>query len=243
MPLHQFTFGLIALGLISCSTPATESHSKDTASYPDIQVVGTMKRVMWNGELDSRIDLDTLANKNGLYGLGPQMGLKGELMINDGICYLSKVTADSSITVEKGYAVSAPFFVYAHVNKWEEEELPANIKSIQAIEIYLEQQTKAMKRPFAFKLVGKIKKAVIHIQNLPTGSKVSSPEEAHQGQVDYRLENENAEIIGFFSTNHQGVFTHHDSYVHMHLITADKSKMGHLDEIEIDSMKLFLPKE
>jgi acetolactate decarboxylase len=29
----------------------------------------------------------------------------------------------------------------------------------------------------------------------------------------------------------------------MHLITKDESKMGHLDELEIKKMKLYLPKK
>ncbi len=89
---------------------------------------------------------------------------------------------------------------------------------------------------------GTISNALIHIQNLPKGAKVSSPEEAHQGQVNYELKDEEVEIIGFFSTKHQGIFTHHDSFLHMHLITKDKSKMGHLDELEISEMTLYLPK-
>ena len=85
-------------------------------------------------------------------------------------------------------------------------------------------------------------KAKIHIQNLPKGAIVTSPAEAHQGQIDYVLLNEDVTIIGFFSTEHKGIFTHHDSTIHLHLITKDESKMGHLDALEIDNMQLYLPK-
>lgn len=68
--------------------------------------------------------------------------------------------------------------------------------------------------------MGTVASAVIHIQNLPLGTKVSSPEEAHQGQRNYLIEEESVEVVGFFSTKHQGVFTHHNSFVHMHLINA-----------------------
>jgi acetolactate decarboxylase len=49
------------------------------------------------------------------------------------------------------------------------------------------------------------------------------------------------EIIGFFSTEHKGVFTHHDSFLHMHLITKDKEKMGHLDAATFDRINVHLP--
>jgi acetolactate decarboxylase len=45
------------------------------------------------------------------------------------------------------------------------------------------------------------------------------------------LQQAEVDMIGFFSTRHKGVFTHHDSNVHMHLITSDKKTMGHLDEV------------
>jgi acetolactate decarboxylase len=122
-------------------------------------------------------------------------------------------------------------------------ELPSNVKTIQDLEKFIDNKTTESKRPFAFKLIGKVSSAIIHIQNLPRGTKVSSPDEAHQGQVNYNIANQDAEIIGFFSTEHKGVFTHHDSFLHMHLITTDNSKMGHLDELEIGEMKLYLPKK
>jgi acetolactate decarboxylase len=74
---------------------------------------------------------------------------------------------------------------------------------------------------------------------------VSSPEEAHQGQTNYELENINSDIIGFFSTQHQTIFTHHDTFLHMHLINKDRQKMGHLDKVlfKKGSMKLYMPTE
>ncbi|WP_234423410.1 MULTISPECIES: acetolactate decarboxylase [Aquimarina] len=227
--------------LLSCNSVKKETISDDT--YSDIIIVGAMKNVMWKGELSSSIDLDTISNKKGLYGLGPESYLTGELLINNGQNYVSKVTSDSTMVVEKRFNVSAPFFVYANINEWDEIELPSNITTTQDLEKFIDERTTENKRPFAFKLIGNVSKAIIHVQNLPEGTKVSSPDEAHQGQTNYELKNEETEIVGFFSTKHKGVFTHHDSYLHMHLITKDKSKMGHLDKLEIENMKLYLPKK
>lgn len=238
MSLNQIAIGLLTIGLVSCN-----STSKETETYPDINIVGAMKNVMWKGELGSSIDLDTVSDKNGLYGLGPESYLTGELLINNGKSYISKVLSDSTMTVEKRFDVSAPFFVYGNVIEWNEIELPSGLKTIQDLEKFMDNNTIDFKRPFAFKLIGKISSAIIHIQNLPEGTKVSSPDDAHQGQTNYNAENEAAEIIGFFSTEHKGVFTHHDTFLHMHLITNDETKMGHLDELEIGEMKLYLPKK
>src|SRR5690606_15296687 len=96
------------------------------------------------------------------------------------------------------------------------------------------------KRPFAFRLTGKISKAIIHVVNLPSGSLVSSPDEAHRGQVNYKLTDSDVEALGFFSRRHKGIFTHHDSNMHLHLIMQDKSMMGHVDKLEFEKQALTL---
>lgn len=236
----KFLSAILALTIFACKTNTKTPEISET--YQDIAIVRAMKNVMWDGALEGAILLDTIANKNGLYGLGPKSFLTGELTIFDGHSYVSKVTSDSTMVVEETYNVSAPFFVHANIIEWEPIELPSSLKTIPQLELFIDSNTKAFKRPFTFKLHGTIANANIHIQNLPEGSKVSSPKEAHQGQVNYPLKNETVDIVGFFSTEHQGIFTHHDSFMHMHLITQDRKKMGHLDDIEIENMVLYLPK-
>jgi acetolactate decarboxylase len=94
-------------------------------------------------------------------------------------------------------------------------------------------------------LEGIVEKATIHVVDLPKGIQVRSPQDAHKGQKNYTLHHVPSDIIGFFSTEHKAIFTHHDTFVHMHLVTADRKQMGHLDEVFFNksSMKLYLPME
>lgn len=242
--IHKLiVLGILTIGMIGCNSILKENKEKDTETYSNIRVVGAMKNVMWKGELGSSINLDTISDRKGLYGLGPVSYLTGELLINNGESYTAKVTSDSTMVVEKRYDISAPFFVYANITEWDEIKLPPHVKTIQDVEKFIDDKTSYFKRPFTFKLIGRVSNAIVHIQNLPEGTKVSSPDDAHQGQTNYDITDEDVEIIGFFSTEHKGVFTHHDSFLHMHLITKDESKMGHLDELEIEEMKLHLPKK
>lgn len=207
-----------------------------------IKVVGAMKNVMRKGQLFGTIALDTIANKKKLYGLGPVEFLTGELLIVDGKAYQSTVLSAKTMKVEENFSVKAPFFVYANVSSWQEQTLPDSVKSLVELESFLEKLTKNIIQPFAFKLIGTIKSANIHIVNLPAGTKVSSPEDAHQGQTNYQLTDKEVEIIGFFSKQHQAIFTHHDTFIHTHLITKDKSMMGHLEAVsfEAKNVKLYL---
>jgi acetolactate decarboxylase len=230
--------GLTILTLTSCSSKAQQTTN-------EVKIVGEMKNVMWKGQLYGNINLDTIANKTNLYGLGPVEYLSGEILIIDGKSYKSTVTSDTTMKVEETYDIKAPFFGYTNVSKWTEQTLPDSIQTIQQLETYLDKVTKKVPRPFMFKLAGTVELATIHIVNLPKGSKVNSPDEAHKGQKNYELKNEQADIIGFFSTKHKAIFTHHDTFLHMHLMTTDKQKMGHLDEVlfKKGTMKLYLPTE
>ncbi|RRN77952.1 alpha-acetolactate decarboxylase [Pseudoxanthomonas sp. SGD-10] len=239
--LTHFKNVLISLFLLSLT--ACNSVTQQTNS--EVTIIGEMRKVMWKGELGGNILLDTIADKSGLYGLGPVEYLSGEILIIDGKSYKSTVVSDTSMLVEETYNIKAPFFGYANVGKWHEHALPDSIQTIQQLELYLDDITKSSKRPFMFKLSGEVEHAIFHIVNLPKGSKVSSPEEAHQGQVNYTLQDDKVDIVGFFSTEHQRIFTHHDTFLHMHLITKDRKKMGHLDELLLKSggVKLYLPEQ
>ncbi|MDX5482082.1 MAG: acetolactate decarboxylase [Hymenobacteraceae bacterium] len=240
--LAASVLGLAALLTIGCSSAAQKSGDE---AAPKVQVVGEMKNVMRKGQLEGTIHLDTISNRQHLYGLGPVEYLAGELMILDGRSYKATVATDSTIRVEETFDVKAPFFGYAHVPRWREQELPENISNLTQLERYLDELTTTARRPFLFRLEGEVENAKIHVVNLPEGTKVSSPEQAHLGQKNYQLEDREAEIIGFFSKEHKAIFTHHDTYQHLHLLTADKRMMGHLDEVtfKAGAMKLYLPEE
>lgn len=238
MKFKTTLLGLTILTLTSCISKAQQTTN-------EVKVVGEMKNVMWNGQLYGNIQLDTITNKTNLFGLGPVEYLSGEILIIDGKSYKSTVVSDTTMKLEETYDIKAPFFGYANISKWTEQTLPDSIQTIQQLEKYLDNVTKSSPRPFMFKLTGTVEQATIHIVNLPKGSKVSSPDEAHKGQKNYELKNEQSEIVGFFSTEHKAIFTHHDTFIHMHLITTDRKKMGHLDEVlfEKGTMKLYLPTE
>lgn len=234
---------VIALGIIVLfSLMGFDVKAQESTNIPKIS--GAMKNVMWKGQLYGTIHLDTIANKQHLYGLGPVEYLSGEILIFDGIAYKSTVVSDTEMIVTEDYNLKAPFFVHANIKQWEEHIMPDSIQTIQQLENYLDQLTQSVQRPFMFKMNGVVEAATIHIVNLPKGSKVSSPEEAHKGKTNYFLKEENVDILGFFSTEHKSILTHHDTYVHLHLITADRKQMGHLDDVVFKqgTMKIYLPK-
>ena len=73
--------------------------------------------------------------------------------------------------------------------------------------------------------------------------KEHSPEIHKKSKVFYPITEERTDIPGFYSQNHAGIFTHHDSFIHAHIINADRSKMGHLDQIDMKAgaVSVYLP--
>lgn len=211
----------------------------------EVHIVGAMKNVMRKGELFATIDLDSLSNKTHLYGMGPVEYLIGEITVVNGRSFKSTIQSNGEMKLEETFDVKAPFFGFARIDSWKEIELPDSIHSIAQLESFLNETTQERTRSYFFKLKGNVSNAKIHVVNLPKGSKVSSPDDAHVGQAVFSIKDKDAEIIGFFSTEHQTIFTHHSTFLHMHLITDDLLQMGHVDELKIDSNKimLFLPAE
>lgn len=197
----------------------------------EVRFSGSMRNTMRMGKIQRTISLDTISNKSGLCGIGPLENLQGEIMMLDGESYVSRVNGKAGMEVKPTFDAGAPFFVYANAEHWKEYGLPKFVSDLSSLEKFLSEKTEGQQKPFVFKLSGKVVHSGIHVVNLPEGRTVSSPEEAHEGMVHFEIENENCDIIGFFSTKHQGVFTHHDTFMHLHLINSDRNKMGHVETL------------
>ncbi len=203
---------------------------------------GEMMKVFQKGEIAGAISIDSIDPKMNLYGIGPLADLKGEIMISDGHCYISKVNGDGKIGITESYNVKAPFFVYANVSRWTIMSLPDSVTSMKQLEGYLDVVTKYNTRPFCFKIEAVVN-AEMHVANLPDNAIVKSSKDVFKNQKNIKLKNTPVEIVGFFSTEHGGIFTHHDSFIHAHVMTKDKTKMGHCDKIlfKKKTARLYLP--
>lgn len=211
-------------------------HSKE---MNNVKIIGLMSDVMWKGKMDGLISTDTISFK-GTYGLGPLENLKGEVLVFDGTTYISGINSNEKLYVNKVEAAKSPFFVYATEKNLEKVPLPSNVNDLSSLEKYIDQKFSKIEIPFVFILKGKWKNLNIHSVNLPAGSIVSSPKEAHKGLKNFTYENIDGYIVGFFSRKHQTVFTHHDSFIHCHFVSEDKKIMGHVDSFNINNQTVSM---
>ena len=218
-------------------------HHIDAQTQHTVIVKGAMKDAMWKGEIEGKIAIDTITDQENLFGIGPIEFISGEIMVVNGKIYSSRVVSKNEMKVLEGEELKAPFFVYANVPEWEEIEFPGELRTMSELENFLvELKTD---QPFAFRIEGFMDTAIIHVVNLPAGKKISSPEEAHEGKTTFEVIAKPFNIVGFFSTKHQGIFTHHNSFLHMHLITLDREMMGHVDDMVFSGGKIrvYIPRD
>jgi len=220
---------LLALSLTLLLVSCNNLHKTSS-----IEVVGQMRDVMWKGDLAGKISTDSLSDPNA-YGLGPIEYLSGEVLLFEGQTFISKVIDSAVHRVTPVTAVKAPFFVYSkesHLNSISVSPLELSLKSTEELidALYLDYD-----KPLLVRIDGVFKKITVHSVNLPEGSSVSSPDQAHKGLTQYSYENLSGSIVGFFSRKHKAIFTHHDSFLHAHFISDDRSVMGHVDSVLFNS--------
>lgn len=225
----------VVFTFLSCKKDKLNTESK-------IKTVSAMKNVMMEGDLSGKIRLDSLKSDKHLFGLGPIADMKGEITIYKGKTYQSSYNDKDSLIVSKiSPDVSAPFFVYAREKNLLTIDLPKNVNTLDDLEDWLKDKVKKGARAFAYHIDTKINHADIHIQNLPDSVKVRSPKDAHIGQFKTDLSSTAVKLVGFYSDSHQGVFTHHDTHLHVHLIDPKNQHTGHLDAIKMQEAKINMP--
>lgn len=189
---------------------------------------GAMRNTLFNGQLAGRIAMDSLAVP-GMFGIGPVEYLRGELLVLDGNVFVSSAAEEGGMTVVQRPAVRAPFFVHQRVEHWTSVDLPDSVEDLAKLDAFLTARYADTGTPFAFRMQGSFASVDTHIVDVPMGNAVHGPDDAHRHNKDYHTEGRSMDIIGFFSTKHKAVFTHHDTNIHVHAITKERDWMGHVE--------------
>ncbi|WP_299117267.1 acetolactate decarboxylase [uncultured Winogradskyella sp.] len=205
---------------------------------------GALRTIM-SGNIQPVISLDTLSKMKNLYALGAVDNLKGEIQIFDSQPSNSFVV-DSSLQIKDSYNLKASLLVYAEIKAWESFEIKnCTTKSDleeQIFKIATEYNIDTNK-PFPFLLEGNVKSLDWHVINWKDGDTIHNHKKHKESGLNGTLQNKDVEIIGFYSTKHKAIFTHHTTNIHMHFKTEDDAIAGHIDNLLLNnSITLKLPK-
>jgi len=216
------------MGLLSC-----RNSPEQPASF-QVEYAGALKNIMHKGDLSAQADLMDLQQIEHVYGLGAVEHLNGEILILDGRPLISTVR-DGQLIIRETFELGAALLVYASVAKWRSFRVPDSVDTYSRLQAYIGKAALeggiSLDEPFPFCLEGGMQKMDWHVIEWPAGETEHTHEKHKTSGPHGTLIEPTVEILGFFSRHHQGVFTHHSTYLHMHFITKDRDLAGHVDDL------------
>ncbi|GAA4381126.1 acetolactate decarboxylase [Hymenobacter koreensis] len=224
-------FSLTGLLLAGCqSAPVSEPPATHTVRH-----YGAMRTFMMKGDLSGQVQLDTLPRTN-LYGLGVAEGLRGELLIWNGKAAHTRVAAGNSTATDTAWTGRAALLVTSRVPQWQPAEpVPAAVADYAALQQHIENRAAAQgldtSRAFAFRLSGQPEQVQWHVMDWPATAGPHTMEGHKKYATTGRFRQQQVELLGFFSRRHQAVFTHHTTFMHLHVRPANEAFAAHVDSL------------
>ncbi len=240
--LHQFSENirlslLIALLLLVYMAPAFGQK---------VEAVSNMKKVIMGQDLGMYLDWDTVATTH-LFGIGPLGRIAGEVTIVDGERWTASVKKNGRIQMQRNKKARGPFGVFAHVPAWDTIQLDANIQSEEDLQKLLESVAPnkgiSLQTAFPYRVLATFDSIHFHIISKPSDEAAHSHELHKKAKKHFYSTQIQGELLGFYSQQHEGIFTHRGSYTHTHFLAQDRKAMGHLDGISVEgNILILLPK-
>ncbi len=230
---------IIVLTLAACTNQHTSNGNFTVEHY------GMLREIMMEQKMQSRIDLSTLKQVENLYALGAMDELRGEILIIDGQPVNSRAN-DGSLTIDTSFNSGAALLVKTEVKEWKVIEVDLDVSGLKQLENRIaalaDQNEIDVDLPFPFQIIGTANRLEWHVINAADATERNHDAYKEAGLSGTEIQSE-VQILGFYSNQHEGVFTHHGSYIHLHFVNQDRTKMGHVDELEFNGpIQLLLPK-
>ena len=235
---------IIVLTIMAMVVTSCQLKDKKT-TITEVKYSGALRTIM-SGNIQPVISLDSLSNEKNFYALGALENLKGEIQIFNSKPSNSFVM-DSSLQIKESYNLKAALLVYAVVEEWDSYKIE-NITTKNDLESVIFETAKvngiSTDSPFPFLLEGTVASLDWHVINWNDGDTIHNHKKHKESGLNGSLKNIQVQIIGFYSTKHKAVFTHHTTNMHMHFRTNDNSIAGHVDDLLLsETITLKLPKQ
>ena len=215
-----------------------------------VKYSGKMSKIGQEKRVDAAIMVDSIKGEH-LYALGPVENLRGEILVWDSKPFVAAITDDKKPYLQKNVnSLKAIFLVYADISQWDTILLSNKISSLKDLEKTITkaafQHGTDTSTAFPFLIFGKVKEGSGHIMYKNSSVTDITPSTLKDANHKNSFSNQYAQMLGFYSQHHQTIFTHHDSFLHIHYRMANKYQAGHLDMvsfIESEPIKLLLPRK
>ncbi len=210
---------------------------------PEVKTAGALSNIMRKGDFSAHLSLDTVS-RPGLYGLGPAAGLKGELIILDGQVYSSRWDG-KELRSGVNKVSDAAMLVYSHVKKWDTIRVKAGIRDFAALQLLVEETASSRGigpyTAFPFMMETEPQLAGFHVIAWKEGE-LHSMDNHRAFAMEGSYQSRRLTLLGFYSGRHHGIFTHHSTNMHIHLLEKESGTVGHLDKMVVEGeLVIYLP--
>lgn len=202
-----------------------------------------MHVTIMEGDRAAKKKLTDFQDAENIYAVGPIEDLRGEVTIVKSRPMLATVTPEGVLEIEESFGAGASFLVWSEVEAWKEETLPANVRTLDALEAYLTQRAsdKGLQDAFPFLVTGMAENIRFHVLNAKPEATVEPGMASHkQTQAHFEAGPAPVTLVGFYSTVHQGVFVHKGALSHIHFISDDESQSGHVETFKFADGEVVL---
>lgn len=224
----------ILLAAICMAVPA---QAEEKGAPFNLKHYGNFKKMMHTKNVEGVVDLKTALDGKHTYAVGAIKNAEGEITVYDNKAWLNygKDGLDKA-THEVPAGERAMLLVTASVDKWVEIVIPHDMPENE-LHIFIlnhaEKNGLSADTPFPFLIEGGMKKLVWHVINGPRPDSEGHGSHAFINKLERESEQVNAILIGFYSGNIQGVFTHPRESWHTHVIMRNKKEAGHAEEFGV----------
>ena len=210
---------------------------------------GNYKKMIHSKNTEGVVNLNAAIPALNSYAVGAiQQGL-GEITIIDGKVWLDYGkdgigNSLNSIPADE----KAVLLATSQVEEWQSSKIEQALSQAELFQVILEKAEEIgmnKNEPFPFLLEGNFNDLIIHVIN---GENPNF--DGHGGkakllkQTKEDRKNQNATIIGFYSANNQGVYTHPGESWHLHAVLVDENIGAHVDGISTNkNVVLKLPSQ
>ena len=207
-----------------------------SAESVEINSYGKYQQMIHMKNSDGVVELREAISGENVFAVGAiQHGL-GEITVVDGRPYLDygdDGIGNSKNTIPK--AEQAVLLVTATVSEWQSIKIPGFLPQEKLFEVILSKAKEYgldAEKPFPFLLEGGFKELKVHVINgrNPKFMGHGSKEKFYKMAVATTTHLP-ATVVGFYSANNQGVYTHPGESWHLHAVIEENKASVHVDEI------------
>lgn len=213
-----------------------------------IDIYGTMREVMLEGQTQGRVELAPLQGDRDLVGIGSLSGLEGEVVLLDGVAWCTRPGKLGALETRAGVdpGTRAAMLVTARVPRWTIINLPQGL-ALAELETCLEYtaNTNGLGRveTFPFLIEGAFSDVRAHV--LDGRCPEAGPGPAETEPVRRLLPLAHGRLVGFYSRLPAGTLTHAGQKTHVHLLLKEGGALvAHVDDLRVSPgavLKLPLP--